>query len=520
MNIPEPTQIAFNTAEDAAVNILQDYNKQIDSKKGSIVRELVIRPVAYIYARVNEILSNWVRRTSISYLSGTDDTSDSIADLVASNYFVTRKAGNYAKGIVTLNCTESQVRISRNTSFFIAQHEFVVQKSYIATSSTGTDSAELGYIKMINLGTTDAPYKANLPVIASQPGTIEIPAGADVDVNSYIAGCDSASLLSPITGGSTAETNAQMMERCKQRCGAAVGTLEAIRTKMQEAPVDVISCNAQGSAEPGCFRSRKNSVALPMGGVIDIYAKTRNQNEVTDLYIDQLESDSSSNPYFVQLTTINQPEIAGACRITAVNPYSDSLSSVGDYTVTFGSSTEVSPAGARGSVDQTITIRFNDLTRSVPVCITVEYMPGVKDLQDFIDNEYQKFLGQDCQIKAAIPATLEIKGQLFSQTALTQSVVQQIKEAIALRINSKLVGDYNLNMDKVAQAVEASFPDIKLRLPYTINIAMPTTNGGVYTARSEDGTISLLYRDQLYLYSEGAYFFSVSPSNIELLVSE
>ena len=53
MNLPEPTQDSFNNAEEAAVSILQDYNAVIDSKKGSIVRELVIRPIAYVYARMN-----------------------------------------------------------------------------------------------------------------------------------------------------------------------------------------------------------------------------------------------------------------------------------------------------------------------------------------------------------------------------------------------------------------------------------------------------------------------------------
>ena len=216
-----------------------------------------------------------------------------------------------------------------------------------------------------------------------------------------------------------------MMARCKERCGAAVGTLEAIRTKMQDAPIAVLSCNALGSAEPGCFRSRQNSVALPMGGLIDIYVKTQNQNSVEELAIDTLESDS--NGYYIELDSESDsqgyPEIAGACRIRAVRKQGSDSSSIGVYTVAFDSTTNMSPVGVRGGVDQKITIRFNQLSENIPVYVAVEYMPGIKNLEKFIDNVYQKFLGQDCMIKAAIPATLTINGQIYGETTLTDSVI-------------------------------------------------------------------------------------------------
>lgn len=517
MNISEPTQDNFNSAQQAAVSILKDYNTEIDSKKGSIVRQLVIRPIAYIYARMNQLLSSWVRRTSVSYLSNTDDTSDSIADLVASNYFVSRRQGGYAKGILTLVCDQEEVRISVNTSFFIASHQFRVEKAYIATPNIEgtTDTEQLGYIKMVNVD----GYKANLPIVAVNPGIIEIPSGAQVDINSYIAGCSQAQLLSPITGGADVETNAQLMARCKERCGAAVGTLEAIRTKMQTAPITVLSCNAQGSSEPGCFRSRYNSVALPMGGVIDIYAKTQNQNDVTDINFDHLKN--SNGTLYVKITSQDYPDVAGASRVLSVKKQGDQTT-IKKYTVTYSSSSSLSPVGARGSVDQVIIITFDDptLTADTKINVTLEYMPGVKVLQDFINNEYQKFLGQNCLVKAALPVVLSITGQVFSDTALTDSTIQQVKEAISQSINSKLVGDYNLNMDKIAESVEANFPGIKLRLPYKISVQVPTINGGIHTFATTDGTVSLLYREGSYHYSQGVYFFSSSPSNIYLEVLE
>ena len=68
-----------------------------------------------------------------------------------------------------------------------------------------------------------------------------------------------------------------MMQRCLKKCGAAVGTQNAIWTRLQDSPVNVISCRAIGSADAGCFRSRYNNLDIPAGGIVDVYVKTQNQ---------------------------------------------------------------------------------------------------------------------------------------------------------------------------------------------------------------------------------------------------
>ena len=516
MNIKQPTQTQFTQAESSLTNLMQDYSAELDTKKGSVVRELIIRPFAYLYAKVDDVLSNWIRETSVAYLSKSTEISDSIADYVASNYFVTRKQGSYATGVVTLTCSQAEVRINTDTNFLVDSHSFSTQKTYIATLSPAESTDTVGYLQMYQINGT---YKVNVPVQADTAGTLEIPAGVQVDITGYIAGAQSAELLSPITGGSNTETDAEMMARCKDRCGAAIGTVEAIRTKMQEAPVTVISCSALGSAEPGCFRSRYNNLAVPYGGAVDVYVKTANQGVVADISVDELESDSNSNLYF-ELTSADFPEYAGICRILQIEKQgSDSTATVGRYTVEYLSSNfAISDMGARNTLYQKVRVTFEDLSASDPLLVTAEYMPGVKELQSYMDSTYGKYLGQDCLVKAAVPATVKLKCQLYVQSELTDTQLQDIKTFIAAQINSKYVGDYNLNMDLIAEKVQAAYPEIKLRLPYTISVGLPMTNGGYYTFNTTDGTASLLYRKESYFWAAGAYFFSTTPDYIQLQV--
>ena len=510
----EPTQTTFTQAEDALTNIMSDYSSDIDTKKASVVRQLIIRPAAYLYAKMNEFLSDWIRRTSVAYLSTSQQTSDSIADMVASNYFVERKLGAYASGVVTITCNISQVRVNSLSDFMVDQNQFHTTKTCIATVAPAQSTQDLLYVQMFNV---NGVYKANIPVTAVQAGPLQIPAGVEVNILTYIAGVQAAQLLSPITGGAQTQTNAQMMQRCKQRCGAAIGTLQAIQTKMQDAPVSVLGCGATSSTQAGCFRSRYNNMAIPMGGAVDVYIKTANQAVVTQVAIDELQIDSDSKLYF-QLLPGDYLDYAGVIRVSEI--FTRGTGAVlGKYTIYYQSNKAgLSDIGARNTVYQKIKVVFDSLTQSVPVLVTLQYMPDVAVLQNFMDASYGAYLGQDCLIKAAVPATVKLKCQIKVPQQLSESVISQLKSFIAALINAKQVGDYNLNMDIIAARVRQSYQNIQLRLPYTISVTMPMTNGGIYSFHTTDGTVSLLYRRELYHWAAQAYFFSTTPDFIELQV--
>lgn len=493
---------------------MQDYSQQLDVKKASTIRQLLIRPYAYVFAKINQLMQTWLRTTSVGYLSQSQLTQNQTADIVASNYFVTRKQGTYAKGVVTLTCTASSVRVTKGAQFTIDGHIFVTQKTTIASVNPLQDTEDINYTKMYSI---NGQYKTNVPVVSVVSGYTEIPEGALVTVSSYIANVNQAQLTSPITGGAQSQTDASMMSRCKDRCGSAIGTLGALRIKMQEAPVQVMSCNAISSKDPGCFRARNNNLDVPYGGIVDVYVKTANQTSFGKLLFQSMKHDS--NGYYIQVSAEDDRQIAGFTRVTKVISARQGTQ-IGTYTVQYGSSnTLVSAQAARLTVYQTAKIRFRQsLTASVPVQVTVQYVTGITDLQQYMDSSSGAFLGQDCLVKAAVPATVHISGYIHSTQPITQDTLQSLKVFISQYVNSKQVGDYILNMAQVAQALHQQYPDINLRLPYGIQTSLPMTNGGNYNFTTSDGQIDLTYRQGLYMWDPQAYYFSTVPAYITLEV--
>ena len=514
MNLTQPTNTQFEQAQLAMTNIMQDYSANIDTGKASVIRQLLIRPYAFLYAKVNQLFTSWLKETSVQYLSKSQLTENETADIVASNYFVQRKQGQYARGVITATCTATPVRIPQGSQFSVDGHIFETEKTVIASFSPLQDTENVDYVQMYQFGNT---YKTNIPVVSREVGYIEIPQGMECSVMSYIANVSSVQLTSALTGGASSQTDAQMMQRCRTRCVSTAGTVGALRTKMESAPVTVYGCSAIGSSQPGCFRSRHNNLDIPVGGAVDVYVKTANQISSTILTFPQMQHDSKG--FYIQVKSSQHPDIAGFLRISEVVAV-NSADTVGTYQVTYNSEEEtVQDTGARLSIYQCARIDFRDsLASSIPVQVTVQYASGINQLQEYMNSASGAFLGQDCLVKTAVPATVTVKGYIKSTQPVSQDTISQLQTFIAELICSKEVGDYTLNMDQIAQAVQKAYSDINLRLPYTIQVSLPMTNGGTYTFNTSDGTVNLEFRQELYTWDKAAYFFSATPGNIQLEV--
>lgn len=508
----QPTLEQFTKAQEASVNILKEYSKELDTKNASVIHQLIIRPFAYLYARINQYIDSFIESTSIKYLQQSQLTQNTVADAIASNYFVTRIDGAKAKGILTITSSSPELRISVGTAFLIDSYTFVTEKTILATSAPLESTDKVTYVKTYPI---QGKYLANIPVVAVDQGYVEIPQGVQCTASTYIAGFQSATVTSPITGGNSSQTDASMIQRCKDRASLSIGTKGAINTRLYESGLPFINCSVLSSNQPGNFRSRNNNMAIATGGMVDVYVKTANQSSFKQVYIQQLSKDNTG--YYIALDSKTYPELAGLVRITQVKPSQQSTSF--KYKVTYSSNNSLyNAADCRGSVYQTVRIDFPQITASQALMITVEYMPNIKAIQTYINDDSQNFLGQDILIKSGVPATLNIQGQIYSPSQISQQRMANIKQMISEIVCQNPIGTYKINMDKVAQAVQTSYTDIKLRLPYTIGVSLPTTNGDLYTFNTSDGTVDLSFRQTAYTWDKAAYFFTTNPSYINLQV--
>ena len=513
----EPTKTSFEAAEQVALDIISVAAPSLITRTGSVIRELIVRPAAYLLSWITDNIKRDFRQYNVAYLKTSQLTENPIADAVASNYFVTRKQGIQAKCIVTLTLTNPTLRIASGARFTVGGEPMCTPVQYLITNDADSyeDTETLVYIKSIPFGDY---YLANVPLIAVNPGNVEKPLGSDVAVNFSCITLVEAELTSPVTGGASAETDAQLMQRAEYNTAeAGIGTYYGIKKKMTKAPVVVEGLSVTAGEDKPLFRARHNSVNVNPGGYVDCHVKTCNQAcvktvtmEVTPVvngnsYTCSCAIDSSVCPGFITVSSV----VAGGKLI-------------GVFSVTYGSNdATISPEGARLSTNQTAIVDFTaeGLTTEndkVSVTLNLLYMPAIADLQAFMDKDTEHFIGQDIKIKAAIPMPLHLDFNVQSADELTEDDIQGIKQTIADYVNSTNVGMGKINLSDIRVAVISKFPNIDLRLPCTMSTEMYTTDGQIDTFYSTAGVLDTTKSANTTYWGYQLCFFSGCADNVRL----
>ena len=516
----EPTKTSFEAAEQVAIDVLSQTSGNLLTKSGSVIRELIIRPAAYLLSWITDNIKRDLKQYSVAYLKTSQLTENPIADAVASNYFVTRQAGTRSQAVITMTLTSPTLRIAAGARFTVGGIPVCTPIQYYVTNDADNlvDTDSTVYIKSIPFGDY---YLANIPVVSVEYGDIEKPLGSDVYVNFSCVTLVSVELTSPLTGGSLAETDAHMMMRAEYNTAeSGIGTYYGLKKKMTKAPVVVDDISVVAGEDKPLFRARHNSVNVNPGGYVDCHVKTCNQACVKSVTLHvsppssgstyNVEIDSSVCPGFITISSV----IAGGKLIET-------------FTVTYKSNDgTIGAEGARLSSNQAATVTFSAANLPVitpvgedpyvEVTVGFVYMPAIADLQAFMDKDTERFIGQDIKVKAAIPLPLHLDFNVQSPNELTEEDIQGIKEAVADYVNGTRVGVGIINFSDIRLAVLSRFPDIDLRLPCTISADMYTTDGHIDTFYSTAGVLDITKSANSTYWGYQLCFFSGCADNVRL----
>lgn len=507
----EPTKTSFNAAEQVAIDAVTQTADNLLTRTGSVIRELIIRPIAYLLSWASGNVDNSIRQYSISYLKTSQLTENPVADLVASNYFVERRQATSAKGIITLTLSSPTLTLAAGSRFTVGGVQVCTEVRYMIQPVPGTDTDTLVYIKAIPSG---GSWLANVPVAAVNPGAVEVPVGTPVSLNFSCSYFEAADLTSPITGGSGTETDAELMLRAEYNTAAAgIGTYYGIKKKLSKAPAMVFGMSVIAGEDKPLFRARYNNVNINPGGFVDCHVKTANQ-AVTKAVT--CEATVSDNTFTVQIPSTACPGFIRVASVIAggVQPVS--------YSVTYGSDdAAVNAEGARLSDDQNATVTFPTTnipegTNSADLYLT--YMPAVHELQDYLNQDNEHFIGQDIKVKAAVPVALDIGCSVHCDRELDDDEITGIKQAIVDYVNSTNVGIGYINFSDIRAAVLVSFPDVDLRLPCVITGDVYTKDGNIDTLYSNTGIFDIRNSPNTNYWGYQVCFFSTCLSHVRLNV--
>lgn len=503
----EPTQRTFSNAEATATDVITQSSPNLITKTGSVIRELIIRPLSYLMAWSNDNYKNTLEKSSVAYLKTSQSTDNEVADLVASNYFVTRRQGTSAHGILTLTLTQPVLRIGRGSPFTVAGTTMVTPEQYFITNVPVTgETTDFVYLKSIKYG--DA-WIANVPIVSSTPGQLELPVGSAVTIGFSSSVITNAELTSPVTGGSDTETDAELMKRAEYNTAeAGIGSFYGLQKKFAKSPVAVLGLSVVAGEDYPLFRARYNNVNINPCGIVDCYVKTEKQPTTNSV---QVECTGTGG----ELEGV--VEVDCILRVDSVIVNGEALN---DFNVIFESyDINVPPDGARLSIKQKTKISFKlDDTSATSATATVfcTYIPGIRSLQSFIDEDEEHFIGQDTTVKAAVPVEVSFRCGYAASSMLEDDQIALLKQTIADYINNIQVGTRLINFSDIRKVCASAVPSADLRLPCVMAGKVYTKSGMVDTFHSNTGIFDISDPANQDYWDFRECFFSICTDNIKI----
>jgi len=265
----------------------------LDTKPGTVSRDVFIDPVADQISRLYSTLSVVSEKQSLATTSGAD------LDRLASNFGVTRNTGSSANGLVIFatNNLASDISIpngtvvtARNGASFRTIGNFVMasaDKNRYAANATRLRRA-------LNIAGLNSTYVIEVPIQAERPGTTGNVSSLQI-VRTNLQATLSVINLVATTGGINRETDASFRARILSVfSGANIGTSLGYRNALLgvDGVVDALV------VEPGnslMLRDGTETIALEdgtsrilnsgTGGKVDIYVLGRKVEPVTESYI-------------------------------------------------------------------------------------------------------------------------------------------------------------------------------------------------------------------------------------------
>ena len=510
----KPSQTEFDSAEQSVLDVLETSAPSLITKAGSVVRELIVRPFALIHAWFKSAFSRQLTESTASYLSSSTKTDNADADLLASNYFVSRRAGTRSKATIAVTTSSSYIEIQANSPFSVDSTTLVTEHRIIATLSGAFElKNNIQYVPSMQVDSST--YIVLIPVVTRDIGDIEILPGKEVTVgfvNSRILG---AELVSAVTGGSDTETDSELMSRARYNTAeSGIGSYYGLSKKLAPAPVTVLDIGLVAGEDKPLYIARHNSVNINAGGFVDCYVKTQNQASVNTLPVIAEKTGSESGIVKYKISLAGQG-FSGIYRITGISVDNVAVDKW-DIDVSGIETAEMALVDMLGPNPVT-SVTFGlteDKGDSITANITFSYMPGISVLQQFMDNDQNRFIGQSVRIRAAVPVNVTLDCVAKASPEITDEEEDLLKTTIYKTVSKYRIGTGVLNFSDIRAACYLAAPRIDLRLPCTLSAKVVLKDGSVDSFYSTSGTLDIRNPVNYMQFDPAVCFFSLVPENV------
>ena len=272
------TQAQFDIAEAKIIAVLRSEYPTLDLRKGTVIRELLVRPAASVYALNTEMLEDVTRKSSLLKLAESDiAAAPEEVDALLQNFNMQLNTGRRAHGkiIVRVDAPRQYTLASGFRFVSLDGHAYVTEEHI--TARTDPDPVA-GQIKL-HTSADGSYYYFIVDAIAAESGDeYNIDQGAALNIGGVIFGTINAEAYTDFRGGFDAESIMGAIDRLPTAISyRALESRHSIAAKLQDAfehtDVSIQAVSTQGYGDRTQLRDKHNPMGFAVGSRVDLYVR-------------------------------------------------------------------------------------------------------------------------------------------------------------------------------------------------------------------------------------------------------
>lgn len=328
ITLDDMTKEAFDAAAETVVSGIKAFNRKLDTREGTVLRDLLVNPEAAIEGVTSGQIEEARKCSSLKRMQEAQDAGEEIdqedVDAILSNFNVKPHSGTPAKGVVKVVVSDGTVAysVAAGDKFMTVDGiEFTADEQVIAVAG-GTQNPALTPTTKLYQGA--AGYFFLVPVTAVEYGSSgNIAQGTSLDPDSQISFFVMSEAYKDFDGGSDVEPLSAIIDSIPSGLSirgfvnktAVEGML---RSEFDAGEFPIVAVSAAGYGNMAQLRDRHNMFGVAVGGRVDVYV--RNFSNFFTITKTLTGTKKSDGKYVISVPVGAFP---GACWIKSVSdPYS------------------------------------------------------------------------------------------------------------------------------------------------------------------------------------------------------
>jgi hypothetical protein len=283
ITLSDITQADFDAAVQTVIAGIKAYNRKLDTRAGTVLRDLLVDPSAAIDGVVAGQIEEVRKSSSLMRLKEAQEAGESVdqedINAILTNFNIKSASGTSAKGIIKVVVSDGSIAYSiPEGSIFrtVGGLEFAVDQQTVAARF---DMSDVGVVSTTRLYEGAAGYFFLVPVTATAIGVAgNIAHGTALTPNSQISAFVMAEAYKDFDGGSDSQSLSATIDSIPSglsiRGFVNKNAVEGmLRSEFDAGDFPMVAVSTVGYGHGAQRRDKHNIMGVGIGGRIDVYVR-------------------------------------------------------------------------------------------------------------------------------------------------------------------------------------------------------------------------------------------------------